>query len=97
MGRSRLYVCYDICDSKRLRRVFKLMNGFGESLQYSVFACDLSPKERVLLEAALMEAIHEREDRVLLIDVGPTDGRGTTSVRCLGTQQLPPERRAAIV
>jgi CRISPR-associated protein Cas2 len=97
MSRSRYYVCYDVSDAKRLRRVFRIMNGFGEPLQYSVFACDLSTKERVLLEAALIEAINVREDRVLLIDIGPTDGRATAAVSCLGTQELPEERASVIV
>ena len=44
----RLYlVAYDICDPKRLRKVFKTMRGFGEHLQFSVFQCDLTPMARV--------------------------------------------------
>jgi CRISPR-associated protein Cas2 len=38
MGRCCL-VCYDICEPKRLRRVHKVMKGFGEPWQYSVFFC----------------------------------------------------------
>ena len=51
--RNRFIVAYDVGDARRLRRTFKKMNGFGDPLQYSVFACDLSRKERVLLEEAL--------------------------------------------
>ena len=29
-------VCYDICDDKRLRQVFKTMRSYGDHLQYSV-------------------------------------------------------------
>ena len=31
--RSTYLVCYDICDDKRLRRVFKVMRDFGDHLQ----------------------------------------------------------------
>src|ERR1035438_4086458 len=30
-------ICYDICDDKRLRKVFQTMRGYGDHLQYSVF------------------------------------------------------------
>ncbi len=73
---NRYLVCYDIINPKRLRRTFKKMNGFGQPVQYSVFVCDLSPKERVLLEKELTEIINEKEDRILIVDMGPEEGRG---------------------
>ena len=45
--RHRFLVCYDVADPRRLARTYRKMNGFGEPAQYSVFICDLSPKERV--------------------------------------------------
>jgi CRISPR-associated protein Cas2 len=35
-------VVYDICNPKRLRRVEKMMRGFGYRVQKSVFECDLN-------------------------------------------------------
>lgn len=40
--RASYLVCYDICDDKRLRKVFRTMRGFGDHLQYSVFECQLT-------------------------------------------------------
>ncbi len=94
--RNRYIVAYDVSDDKRLRRTFKKMNGFGDPLQYSVFVCDLSSKERVIMEEALTEIINLKEDRVLIIDTGPVDGRGSDAVRTLG-RQLKPNRREALV
>lgn len=74
--RTRYIVAYDICDAKRLRRVHRKMCGFGEALQYSVFRCDLNPSERVLLIEALTPIINQREDQVMLINIGPSEGRG---------------------
>lgn len=95
--RNRFIVAYDISDAKRLRRVFKKMNGFGEPLQYSVFACDLSRKERVLLEEALTEIINLQEDRVLIIDTGPCRGRAGGALKTLGRQLVPEARDVTVV
>lgn len=69
---DRLYiVAYDIGNQKRWRRVWKIMNGYGDWLQLSVFQCRLSRRRRAELETALLGAIHHTEDKVVLIDVGP--------------------------
>ncbi len=96
--RNRYIVSYDIADPKRLRRVHRTMRGFGDPLQYSVFRCDLSPSERVLLLEALTPLLHHREDQVMLINLGPTDGRGQETIETLGRALTSePERLAVIV
>ena len=95
--RNRYIVAYDISDGKRLRRVFKKMHGFGDALQYSVFACDLSSKERIIMEEALTEIMDLKEDRVIIIDIGPAEGRGENVVRTLGRQTKPKQREALVV
>lgn len=72
----RLYiVTYDICDPKRLRRVFKTLKGFGEHLQLSVFRCDISESQRLRLVAILRGIIEPSEDQVIFVDLGPSEGR----------------------
>ena len=95
--RNRYIVAYDVSDGKRLRRIFKKMHGFGDALQYSVFACDLSSKERVIMEEALTEIMDLKEDRVIIIDIGPAEGRGESAVRTLGRQTKPKQREALVV
>ncbi len=69
---QRLYiVAYDIADPKRWRRIFKLMKGYGEWLQLSVFQCRLTAKQQAELIALLDGIIHHREDHVILLDLGP--------------------------
>ena len=46
--RSSYLVCYDICDDKRLKKVFKAMRGFGDHLQYSVFECQFTAADVVI-------------------------------------------------
>ncbi|HBI56509.1 MAG TPA: CRISPR-associated endonuclease Cas2 [Firmicutes bacterium] len=69
--RNRYIVCYDISDAKRLAKVYKKMRGFGDPVQYSVFKCDLSPQEKVMLIIAINELINNKEDRIMIIKVGP--------------------------
>ena len=95
--RHRFLVCYDVADPRRLARTYRKMNGFGEPAQYSVFICDLSPKERALLETALTEILNLKEDRVLIVDMGPSEGRGRESFTTLGNARELPRRSAVIV
>ena len=95
--RNRYLVCYDVSDPKRLERTYKRMNGFGEPVQYSVFICDLSDKERVLLEEALTEILNLKEDRVLIVDTGPTEGRGQECFKTMGKARDFPSRSPVIV
>lgn len=74
MADERLYiVTYDIADDRRWRRVYRVMNGYGRWLQLSVFQCRLTPRRRQDMAAALEAVIHNRDDHVLIIDVGPAD------------------------
>ena len=95
--RQTYIVTYDVRDAKRLRKVFKLMNGYGEHVQLSVFRCELTHRALVELRAALGAVIHHEEDQVLLVDVGPEDGRALTSFSSIGRPYETPERRAIVV
>ena len=83
-GRSVYIVAYDVGNPARLRRVYKKMRGYGDALQYSVFRCHLSAKERELLITGLCEIIVESEDRVMIVDLGPVGGAKDGRVRFLG-------------
>ncbi len=97
--RARYMVSYDISDQKRWRKVYRTMRGYGEPLHYSVFRCDLSASEYVLLLEALTRVIHHEEDRVVLVHIGPSRGRTDERIQSLGRpgQSGPFERVAVIV
>jgi CRISPR-associated protein Cas2 len=61
-------LCYDIRDDKRYRRAIKVIKGYGERLQYSVFRCRLSQAslEKVRLELFQVLAV---EDNILIIEL----------------------------
>lgn len=57
-------VAYDIPDDKRRTKVHKILLGYGNWTQYSLFECFLSRKELLLLQAKLAEHLIAREDSV---------------------------------
>jgi CRISPR-associated protein Cas2 len=74
MVEERLYiVAYDIADERRGRRVFRLMQGYGQWLQLSVFQCRLTALRRAMLATRLDAMIHSKDDHVLILDLGPAD------------------------
>jgi CRISPR-associated protein Cas2 len=71
-GDENLYiVAYDIADPRRWRRIFRLMNGYGEWVQLSVFQCSLSRRRRIELKLALEEILNHAADHVVILDLGP--------------------------
>jgi CRISPR-associated protein Cas2 len=95
--RQTFVVSYDIADPKRLRKVYRLMRGWGDHIQLSVFRCELNARELVDLRSRLSVVINHAVDQVLFVDVGPVEGRGQTSIRAIGTLYTAPERRAIVV
>lgn len=97
MTDERLFiVTYDISDPKRWRRVFKMMQGYGEWLQLSVFQCRLTRRRRAELETGLRRLVKNGEDHVLLIDVGPAD-KIELAVASIGKTFSKIERRAIVI
>ena len=84
MMRTSYLVCYDICEYKRLRKVFQFMRGYGDHLQYSVFECQLTGSDLARCRAELAKIIHHTEDQVLFVNLGPAAGRGDRVITALG-------------
>ncbi|MEX1040802.1 MAG: CRISPR-associated endonuclease Cas2 [Pirellulaceae bacterium] len=82
--RNTYLVCYDICDDKRLRKVYQTMRDFGDHLQYSIFECQFNPIDLAKCRHQLSEIIHHHEDQVLFVDLGPVEGRGDRVIAALG-------------
>jgi CRISPR-associated protein Cas2 len=59
-------VCYDIRCQKRWRYAYKLLEGYGERIQFSIFRCWLSQRDREKLRWEL-EKILTIEDALLLV------------------------------
>lgn len=97
MIEEHLYiVSYDIADDRRWRRVFKLMRGYGRWLQLSVFQCRLTARRRAEMARRLEELIHNRDDHVLILDLGPAD-KVDPRVESIGKTFEPVQRTAVVI
>lgn len=94
--RTRYLLAYDIRHPKRLRRVHKVAQGFGEPLQYSLFVCDLSAVELLDLKAALLQEVKTNEDSISIFDLGRPTGRGLRCVEFIGTRRPLPAAEATV-
>ncbi len=87
MARRRFLIAYDIAHPRRLRLTCKVMESYGDRLQFSVFLCDLSGAELAEWERAIRPVLDLAEDSIVVIDLGKP---GATQVRCIGVaRQLP--------
>jgi CRISPR-associated protein Cas2 len=89
-------VCYDICEQKRWRKIYKAMKGYGEWLQLSVFQCRLNKINALQMTALLSDLIDSSEDHVMIIDLGPAESV-EIRVESIGKRFNPIERKPVIV
>lgn len=89
-------VTYDICDPKRWRKVFRLMKGFGEWIQLSVFQCRLNRMKYARLIEKLDGLIKKEEDQALIMDLGLAAGIDLRVIS-LGRIFRPIERKPIVV
>ena len=59
-------ICYDVRDSKRLYRVAKCLEGYGERIQYSIFRCRLTKRQLSRMKWELTKLM-EKEDALLVV------------------------------
>jgi CRISPR-associated protein Cas2 len=95
--RTVYIITYDVSDDRRWRKVFKLMRGHGDHLQYSVFRCELSDRERIGLIERLTRVIKHDSDQVLFFPLGPAGGADEERIQAIGVPYRPPRRGAIVV
>jgi CRISPR-associated protein Cas2 len=89
-------VCYDICNERRLRRVHRLLKGYGQAWQYSVFYCRLKQVDRVKMQSELEREVNQRDDQVLILDLGPDEEAVRQGICSLGPAPQGTERVTVI-
>jgi CRISPR-associated protein Cas2 len=62
-------ISYDIPDDKRRTEVAKILEGFGDRRQYSVFECHLTDKQMERLWKKLDKAIEPTQDSILVYTI----------------------------
>jgi len=97
MENERLYmVVYDISNPKRWRRIFKIMNEYGEWIQLSVFQCRLSKRKRVEFESKIRSTIKHDKDHVIIVDLGLAD-KADVAVESIGKSFKSIQREAVVI
>jgi CRISPR-associated protein Cas2 len=90
-------VCYDIRDPKRLRRVHKVLKGYGEAWQFSVFFCVLKEIDRVRLQSDLEQQMNLKEDQAMIVDLGADENKAREAACVLGQPLPEPESGIVVV
>ena len=90
-------MAYDIREDKRLRRVHKTMKGYGWSLQYSVFICDLDAMELLAMRTDLGDIIHHTLDSIAIVDLGAPAERGSECFQFMGVASRLPASGPVII
>jgi len=88
------------CEAQRHRRrarLFKLLRGWGDRVQYSVFCCQLNPRERLQLVEEMKRLMNQDEDQTLRLDAGAVEGeRPIPEIAYVG-KVWRPEQRSQVV
>ena len=92
MNRRHYLVSYDISDDKRRNQVFNCLQANGDHAQFSVFFCQLNPRELASLRASLQPMINSVEDQILILDLGRVEYSEPLAVTTIGRAHLPPVR-----
>ena len=90
--RKRYLVAYDISDDKRRTAIFKILMGNGDHVQYSVFICQLNRLELERLKGSIRQHLNQRQDQVIILNLGPAESELSDRLECIGKAYTPPSR-----
>lgn len=70
-----ILITYDVSTSteggqKRLRKVAKICEDYGQRVQNSVFECLVSPAQKIQIQAQLLDAIDQENDSLRIYHLG---------------------------
>lgn len=87
--RNNWIICYDICDARRLRRVYRLCCDHAATLQNSIFWAEFNQQELMRFISQIEEIIDTAKDDVRIYPVGPL-----SQLQLFGQSRLPDEMQA---
>lgn len=97
MTRRRYLVAYDIREDRRLRAVHRALSGYGWSMQYSVFVCDLDVIELCDMKTEVGGIIDHSADSIAVVDLGAPEERGRRCFDFMGAAPRLPTRGPVIL
>ena len=89
-------ITYDIADPRRWRKIYKILRGYGEWVQLSVFQLRMTEKRRQELISRLDEIIHHDDDHILCMDMGVA-GKQKPRIMSMGKIFIPLTRDPLVV
>jgi len=89
MARRHYLISYDVSSDKRRTKVFNSLDDVGDHVQFSVFLCELTNKELAQLRSDLHPHVHEREDQLLILDLGPAHLSLEAAMEVIGRPHKP--------
>ena len=73
----RYLIAYDVPDDRRRSRVARVLQEFGDRVQYSVFIIDGVPSRIVRIRSMLHDTLNLKTDSVLICDLGRVSSLST--------------------
>ena len=92
MSRRHYLITYDISDDKRRDEIFETLKDQGNHTQYSVFLCQLNPRELAELKSVLLGLTNQAEDQILIVDLGKAVRVDDLQIEAIGRVFTPPTR-----
>lgn len=87
-------VSYDIPDTPRRTKIAKILDDFGDRVQYSVFECLIDGELLEKMTARLMKAVNEAEDSIRIYTLC---GNCEKAIRIIGQGEVSKEEKVYIL
>ena len=87
-------IAYDTPDQRRRQRLAKLLSGYGERVQDSVFECWLTASQRQALTARLNRVANTQHDAIRIYTLC---GKDVADVQLAGTGGPPADADAPVI
>lgn len=87
-------VTYDVPCDKRRRKIAKLLEGYGQRVQYSVFECVLTDNKYQELKQRLKKRVQVSEDSIRFY---PLSSHTRSNIEAWGGEQIVVEATSVIV
>ena len=83
----RFLLAYDVTDDRRRTRLAKLLERYGDRVQYSVFVVQIRPAKMVRLLETIYVTIDTRRDSVLICDLRHAEKRIYSRMTFIGRER----------
>ncbi|MGW0036105.1 CRISPR-associated endonuclease Cas2 [Gordonia sp. NPDC003376] len=83
----RLLVAYDVVDDLRRTRLAKLLESYGDRIQYSVFLIDLTAAQEVRLRKSAIAKIDISVDSIVFCRLGDAAGAAQDRLEFVGKRR----------